>query len=144
MISLPSPERDLAHRLLSRETVEREVPGEVAAAGERVLRRLRDHLAQWFGAEGVDGLLGRAMDRAYSAHPAPGTARPANGESALDAFVRRARAQPPNEAAEATVGMLTAFIALLGRMVGSDMAERLVEQSWPDEARLKDQRPRHE
>jgi hypothetical protein len=121
---------------LSRETAAQAGPEEIIAGAGRVFRRLRGSLALWFGTEGFDALLGRAMDRANSACPALGNVGdPAPGASLLDALAERARSQPPAEVAEAAVAVLAAFITLLGRLIGSDLAERLIEQSWPHEAR---------
>jgi hypothetical protein len=124
---------------LSRETAERAGPEDTAAVAGRVFRRLRGNLALWFGAEGFDALLLRAMDRANNAHPARDD-RASPGPGALDALAERARSQPPAEADEATVAVLATFISLLGRLVGNDLAERLIEQSWPGEARSNEQR----
>lgn len=126
------PERDLARRLLSREASGSDDPATWVAAGERVFVRLHAQLAYWFGADGLEALLGRAMDRAGVPQRATGEpATPPRRESAVDVIAATTRSMPSREGADAVEMILTAFIELLGRVVGPDMAERLVGQSQP-------------
>jgi hypothetical protein len=131
----PSRGRELARRLLSREQGAGGAPEDIVAAGEEALRRLRRHLAHWFGSDGVDALLKRAVDRVLPERTEfDPQDRPQPDGSADELLAQHVRSCPPAEAAEATIEALAAFIALLGHLVGHDMAERLIEQSWSQAA----------
>ena len=56
----PAPE-ELARQLLAYEASEKQSPEELAAAGERVYLRLREHLVVLLGPTGFDALWARAM-----------------------------------------------------------------------------------
>jgi hypothetical protein len=133
---------EVARKLLEQEARELGQPDDLVSAAESVFRRLHDHLSRWFGFEGYDALVARTIDRARVAHPvlrSLDTAIPPKGNGRAREEVRMAsiaaalRALPPAEAADALVGMLGTFISLLGRLVGDDMAVRLILQSWPDD-----------
>ncbi len=92
-------------------------------------------LSAWIGAEGCHALMTRARTEARPGHPS------------LEALRLRARAEPYIEGvaesvaqngesatADAILAMLVAFIDLLGRLIGTDMATNLVERSLPDSA----------
>jgi hypothetical protein len=110
----------------------------VVAAAERVLQHLRTHLARWFGSEGFRALLLRAIDR--TRRPFPALARPLppfeEGEGVgvlgLDELFDNLKSCSTQETRDATVALIAAVIALLGRLVGEDVAVRLVLQSWPE------------
>lgn len=130
MTSTSRPARDLARRLLSREASGSNDPVDRVAAGERIFAGARGHLAFWFGADGLEALLRRAIDRAGVAQPPPAEPRhPPRGASAVDVIVTMARAAPAQQGAERLEMILTAFVDLLTRLVGEEMTERLLEQS---------------
>jgi hypothetical protein len=109
-------------------------------AGEKAFRRLRAHLSEWFGSDGVDALLTRAIDRAQASRDSFGSLdHVLQHELASDKTAERSLARAPAESAEAMVEALATFIDLLGHLVGSEIAERLIEQSW-DGATPKKQR----
>jgi predicted membrane-bound spermidine synthase len=111
----------------------------VLVNAELVLQRLQAHLLGWFGPDGLDALLVRALERARISHPilagvqrpAPGTLGLANitaavtGESGLDGKV------DSSEVVEGIVALLAAILALIARLIGDDMMRHLVRQIWP-------------
>jgi hypothetical protein len=131
---------EVARRLLEREARALGSPEDLVSAAESVFRRLHDHLSRWFGYEGYDALVARTIDRARVAHPVlevPGTAPTAveNGKwrehARLASIASSLRAVPDEQAAAALVGLLGTFIALLGRLLGDEMAVQMILQSWP-------------
>lgn len=109
----------------------------IAALGEGILQRLSAHLARWFGTEGVDTLLVRALESTCTEfpflravqHPAPGVFRfdgMTDGRS--DGSAHAAGASGSAAEAEGLVTVVATVIALLGRLIGSDTAHRLVRQ----------------
>lgn len=120
----------MARRLLSREASGSDDPRERIAAGERLFAGLRVHLAFWLGADGLEALLRRSIDRAgIAGRPPTGRTPLAADASAFDAIVTMVRAAPPEEGAEQVEMILTTFIGLLSHLVGQEIAQRLVEQS---------------
>jgi hypothetical protein len=139
--STSHPAGDLARRLLSREASGSDDPVDRVAAGERIFAGVRGDLAFWFGADGLEALLRRAIDRAGVAQPPSIEPRhPTRGPSAVDVIVTMARAAPPQQGAERLEMILTAFVGLLTRLVGEEMTARLLEQSQSREHRPKHQR----
>ena len=64
------PDHELARHLLESESGGHDEPAEAVAAAERVLQRMHEHLARWFGPDGIHALLSRALAEARDAHPA--------------------------------------------------------------------------
>lgn len=126
--------RDLARRLLTYEAGDvRERPTQVVAAGERVLQELTDHLARWFGTDGVDALFARALDRTRIEFPVlVAIVREAPGKVRVGELTDATPSHDPAVLAEGLVALIAAMIGLLERLVGVDMARRLVEQRWPE------------
>lgn len=132
----PAPDHDLARRLLMREAGGSDETAAMLAAAERVLERLREHLARWFGPDGIDALVNRALSHARRDHPALADVRLVHdGEQLRMGPTDGGSARDPVEMAEALAALIAACIALLERLVGGDMVERLLHQLWPDELR---------
>lgn len=142
-MTLPAPDkRELAQQLFTSET--RVVPGEVEAshaqsmaAGERVLQKLRDHLTRWFGADGFDALLARALNQTQPHYPILGKLlRPPEGNRRISGFLDRA---PDNEDArvltDGLVALIATIVSLLSRLIGEDLTAQLLEQIWPAPSR---------
>lgn len=137
MTPIPSRAHDLASRLLRCEGLSDSSDSEaVAAAADRVLRSLESGLGRWFGSEGFHALLLRALDRARPDYPALARVSPRFDEGAaaahsLDGLFDELRYRSPEESRSAFAAVVASMIALLGRLVGDDVATRLVAQSWP-------------
>lgn len=141
-------DREFARELLVKETRNSEdsrnsAPREASdsaqsvAAGERVLERLNEQLLRWFGKDGVDALLVRALVRTQREHRVlVGVQRRSPASLRLTGIVTRAgqSAQAPSsdEVAEAIIALVATILALIGRLVGDDMTRHLVRQIWPD------------
>jgi hypothetical protein len=122
---------ELARRLLEREPIDLDNAEaiQVMRAGENVLQRLYTQLTLWFGTEGCNALFARAINRTQIAHPV------------LDQVLRRPpRAQffeddcdslSPEHAALLSAGvvaLIATLIMLLKRLVGDDIAIRIIAQ----------------
>jgi hypothetical protein len=99
----------------------------VAATAGRTCTQLQAGLARWVGTEGYRALLHRALLLARAEHPALGSLS-CHGE---DEPVNTAavRAHSAAEVATGMVALVAALVELLGRILGEEMAVRLVEQS---------------
>lgn len=111
----------------------------VLANAELVLQRLQQHLLGWFGPDGLDALLIRALERARISHPilsgvqrlTPGTLRLADITAGVTGESGAGGKLESNEVIEGIVALLTAILALIGRLIGDDMMRHLVRQIWP-------------
>jgi hypothetical protein len=134
----PSRAHDLALQLLRYEGVSDASDSEViAAAADRVLQHLRGELARWFGSEGFRAILLRAIDRTCRSYPAlagaiPPLEGPGTSQHGLDNIFGKLQPCGAQEARAATVALIAAVIALLDKLVGEDVALRLLSQSWPE------------
>jgi hypothetical protein len=112
---------------------------EAVANGERVLQRLQGDLTRWFGPEGVDALFMRASDIVRASHPImAGVEHRGLGQFCLSGIVgaeagHAASAESNgDEVTEGIVVFIATIIALIGRLVGDDMAHRMIRQMWPE------------
>lgn len=97
----------------------------VTTAATRVLADLEHGMRRWVGVEGYGALLHRAVADTLPQHPAL-HAVPGLSLTASDApFARRFGAE---EVSAAMVALLDALMALLGRVIGDDLAAGLVER----------------
>ncbi|HWZ59257.1 MAG TPA: hypothetical protein VNW46_09795 [Gemmatimonadaceae bacterium] len=123
--------RELASRLLTRETSEPKGPDTTVAA-DRVCRRVSDELARWIGSDGCRALFARALATAQAAgdHPALEMVRiSARSVYCLDGLTESAARHGAAAATEGAEAVLAALIELLGHLIGDDMAYNLLEQS---------------
>jgi hypothetical protein len=90
------------------------------------------NLSRWFGTDGTDALFARALVRAQADHPALANVRYARQSAGcLEGLADSAHIHGTEAAADGVAAILTALIELLGRLIGQDIAMRLVEQSVP-------------
>jgi hypothetical protein len=131
-----TPQRELAQRLLARESVAdrgADSTSDRVSAAERAFERLNAHLQKTIGATGFRMLLRRAVERSRSEHPLLASLPSlTDSELPVGELARGAHVGNPEEVEEALVVLLTTFISLLGRFVGDGLAMRLVEESWPE------------
>jgi len=118
---------DAARRVWARAAGDSRAPEDVTAAAEQLAIQLRTGLGRWIGAQGYRALLARAGGLARAEHPALG------GLSWLGedqpAITAAGQAQGTGEVTVGPVVLVAALIELLGRIIGEEMAVRLVEQS---------------
>jgi hypothetical protein len=91
-----------------------------------VARELRSGLTRWVGAEGYRALLGRALQLSLPEYPVLGSFT-ANGGDLAEAAAA-ARLHGPAELAKGMVALVAAMTDLLGRIIGEEMAVRLIER----------------
>jgi hypothetical protein len=133
---LPNPALEAARRVWRSAAGSAPQPADVAWAAGRICAGLRIGLARWIGGEGYRALLARALGEAATAHPAlAGLTCLGDEEPAIE------RAVQVHGAVAVGAGMmalLTAMIDVLGMIMGTEMAVRLVEQgsaSSPQDSR---------
>jgi hypothetical protein len=100
---------------------------QIAAAAERTCSELYTGLSRWIGTMGYRILFDRALALARAEHPALSGLECLGGDQAVSTDI-----QPAPSAAEVAAGMMTlvaTLVELLGRIVGEEMAVRLVEQT---------------
>ena len=125
----PSPtSRDLARRLLAREAPPADNPAMAAAALQRACARVSANLRDSVGDDGRDALLARALARTESDHPALKDVR----------GVDHGAVHLNNVVASVTLAieaLLAALLDVLGRLIGEDMAMRLLDLDLPGPSR---------
>lgn len=117
---------DAARSLWTRGGGDSRQAAEVAEAVEYVRTVLRSRLGRWIGADGYRALLARARNQIREEHPAlDGLAGLGEVEPVSTAAVA---AQGAEAVAAGMVALLSTMTGLLGRIIGEEMAVRLVEQ----------------
>jgi hypothetical protein len=104
-----------------------------AAAGDRLYREL----SRWVGRDGCHALFARALAEARTDHPALGKIQlHTRAEPYIDGVAETIIAQGDPATAEALESMLVRLVELLGRLIGDDMAIKLIERTLapPDRA----------
>jgi hypothetical protein len=97
-----------------------------AAAGNDLYR----DLSRWVGRDGCNALFSRALAQACAEHPELGHIQlRAQSEPYIEGVGETIIACGEAAAAEALESMLVRLVELLGRLIGDDMATRLIEQS---------------
>ena len=116
-----------AHRLWAGVAGEASAPDQVASGVARLFTRLQAGLGRWVGAEGYCALLDRAVALVRAEHPVvDGLSCRREDDPVTPAVVQ---AHGPAQVTAGTVALLAALIELLGRIVGEEIAVRLVEQT---------------
>ena len=105
-----------------------EATGEgLAAASERLFAELEARLARWVGAEGFHVLWGRALRLAQAGHPALGNL--SDRGWGMPAVVSAVQAHGARQVTAGIISVIATLIDLLGRIIGEEMAVRLVERT---------------
>ena len=127
--------RELARRLIAREGAGSGAAN-AAAAAQAACERLYRGLALWLGPNGARALFMRALAQARAAHAAiREVGLRERSETKLDGVTESIKAHGAGPVAAGLVAVLEGVLELLARLLGADIAERLVEQSTPDDAR---------
>jgi len=107
----------------------------VVDAGERVLQALGERLSFLVGSAGLHMMFVRALKRAQEDHALLGAVLPAqNGGPLLTGLEEAAEEAGAGrqEVLAAVEAVITELIGLLARLLGAEMAARLVRQSFSD------------
>ncbi len=120
---------DVVRRLFASEMRGETDEAASVAAGDRTCARVSDGLSRWFGPYGARALVTRAIARAKVDHPVLNGVT-FTGESArcLTGLAESARLHGASATAEGLVAMLASLADGLGRLIGNDIAENLLEQ----------------
>jgi hypothetical protein len=128
-VSSSPPTTTTASRLWPAEAGGADTPEALAAASDRLCAQLRAGLGNWIGGDGYATLLQRALDRAVPAHPALAALTGRCGS--LEGVVAAALAHGAPAVSAGILGVVTSLIELLSRLIGEDMALRLVATHPP-------------
>lgn len=92
--------------------------------------RLYGNLSRWVGPDGCHALYTRALAQARAEHPALGTIQlRARAVPYVDGVAATVAAHGDGETAEALEVLLFRLVELLDRLIGDDMASKLIERS---------------
>lgn len=120
----------VARRLLSRESTpeSKGKPDVAGAALQRTCVRVSTNLRDSMGEDGSNALLARALSRTEAEHPALKSIRRLNeGGIHLDGVVASVATQGVAPVTAAVEALLASLVDILGRLVGEDMAIRLID-----------------
>lgn len=127
---------ELARRLIAREASASGLANSPAAATEAACEGVYRGLALWLGENGSQALFTRALAQARSAHPPlRAISLHAKSERKLDGVPETIQTYGANAVAAGLEAVLAGVLELLGRLLGAEIATRLVEQTTPDEDR---------
>jgi hypothetical protein len=125
---------EIARRLLAREAApgKERSPQTEGAALQRTLSRVFESLRDSMGVDGCNALLVRALARTEADNPALKNLTRMNENSIhLDGVVASVEAHGVAAVTEAIEALLAALIDALGRLIGEDMAIRLIDHDAP-------------
>jgi hypothetical protein len=108
-------------------------PEDMAAAAEQGCARLRAVLTRWIGSEGYRALVDRALALALAEHPAVAGLQCQGGD--VEGVAAAVGVHSAAEVREGILALVAQLIDLLSRLIGEEMATRLVEQAWARSAR---------
>jgi len=117
------------------------IPGDgeqrgVGDALQRMCARMCCNLRDTMGDDGCTALLARALARTEAAHPAlMSIRRISRGTISLDRVVDGVEAHGVAAVTAGIEALLIALIEILGRLIGEDMAIRILELGEPRPAR---------
>jgi len=120
----------VARRLWPAEVGSSETPAQLATAASALCAQLRSGLGSWIGPDAFETLLQRALDRAAAAHSALASIKAQGGS--LDGLGPAAEAHGPAKVRAGVLAVVTALIELLSRLIGEEIALRLVQPSSQD------------
>jgi hypothetical protein len=125
-----SPTHQIARRLIESRRSERTEGDTPARAAAGASDRLYRELSRWVGLDGCHALFSRALTDARSEFPALGQIQiRARSQPHIDGVAETIIARGDPATAEALESMLVGLAELLGRLIGDDMAMKLIERS---------------
>jgi hypothetical protein len=125
-----SAARGIAHRLIVSSRPDGQSGDSPARTAAAACDRLYRELSRWVGRDGCHALFTRALAQARMEHPALRTIQlHARAEPYIDGVAETIIAQGDPATAEALEAMLVSLVELLGRLIGDDMAMKLIGRS---------------
>jgi hypothetical protein len=122
--------RQLARRLINSRRSERTGADSAARAAASACDQLYRELSRWVGPDGCHALFTRALAQARTEYPALEQIQlHARSEPYIDGVAATIVAHGDAATAEALESMLAHLVELLGRLIGDDMAMKLIERS---------------
>ena len=122
--------QQLARRLINSHRSESAEGHSVARAAAAACDQLYRELSRWVGADGCHALFTRALAQARTEYPALGLIQlRARSEPYIDGVAEAIMAHGDPATAEALESMLISLVELLGRLIGDDMAMKLIDRS---------------
>lgn len=126
--------RDQARtRQIVRRLVGGSVPGQAggaAAAWAAACDDLYRNLSRWVGPDGCHALFKRALAETRAAHPALEQIQlRAHSDPYMDGIAEALAEHGDAATADALESLLFSLVGLLGRLIGDDMASKLIERS---------------
>jgi hypothetical protein len=124
------PAREIAGRLISSRRSERKGGETAARAAAAACDNLYRELSRWVGSDGCHALFTRALADTRIEYPALAQIQlRARSEPYIDGVAETIMAHGDPATAEALESMLVRLVELLGRLIGDDMAVKLIERS---------------
>lgn len=122
--------QDIVVRLITRENSDTSTQSEsVIAACEKAYVAL----AHWVGADGCHALFARALAEARSDFPALSSIElNPGGKSYISGVAGFLKKNNDDALAEGMESVLLRVFTLLSRLIGKDVADKLIEQSFPE------------
>ena len=125
-----TPAREIAGRLISSRRSERKSGETAARAAAAACDNLYRELSRWVGSDGCHALFTRALAETRTEYPALTQIQlRARSEPYIDGVAETIMAHGDPATAEALESMLVRLVELLGRLIGDDMAVKLIERS---------------
>ena len=141
-----SPAAQIARRLIRARKSEPESGDTGARVAAAACNNLYRELSRWVGPDGCHALFTRAIAESRADHPALAQIQlRARSEPYIDGVAETIIAHGDPATAEALESMLVCLVELLGRLIGDDMAMKLIERSLvPSERNAGSSRNRRE
>lgn len=133
MPAAPVTARDLAKRLLDRETSSAGADTTRASVAAQAGEELYRALSRWIGSDGCHALFTRARAQEQAAnHPLESLQLTPRHDPYIIGVEESIEEYGNDATASAIESMLVGMIELLGRLIGVDMATSLIERSLSD------------
>jgi hypothetical protein len=125
-----SPAQQMARRLIKSHRSERAEGHTAARAAATACDKLYQELSRWVGPDGCHAIFTRALAQTRTNHPAVGQIQlHARSDPYIDGVAEAIMAHGDPATAAGLEAMLVHLVELLGRLIGDDMAMKLIERS---------------
>jgi hypothetical protein len=133
MMQVSAAAAEAARQLWGQQGLDAGGPEEMAAAAEQGCARLRAGLTRWIGSDGYRALADRALQQARAGHPVLAGLQCQAGD--VQGVAAAVGVHGAAEVREGIIALVALLIDLLSRLIGEEMAMRLVEQAWTGSGR---------